>query len=159
MTKIVLGEQEGESTSDLALDTDGASNLEVHGGKLRDRAKENVRILDRSNPAMNASVPLGADVAAASTTPSASNPTTPAQPIKMGVFLLIGLAVIASVFVAMVKYVDGLWIPVVLVATLLGLYFLASAILPRENVANLSGFASSLKDFMGHILGKPSGGK
>lgn len=45
--------------------------------------------------------------------------------------------------------------PVVLVASVVVLYLLALAILPRDRIEGVSGFGATLKDFMGYVLGKP----
>jgi hypothetical protein len=48
MTKVFLGNQDGQSSSDVSLDTDGNSGLEIRGGDLHEQAKQKFQIRDRS---------------------------------------------------------------------------------------------------------------
>jgi hypothetical protein len=151
MTKVILGSQTDDSSSTVSLDTDGGSALEIRGGSLHDRAKQDVRIRDRRSERSGSVAEAGP---ASSTTPLPPDESS-RRSIAIGVFLVLSLGAVATVFVLITRFANPLWVPVVLVGSVVVLYLLASAILPKERVEGLSGFAATLKDFMGYVIGKP----
>jgi hypothetical protein len=156
MTKLVLGTQHDDSASDLSLDTDGASGLEVRGGDLHDRSRQAVRVTDRSG-----SAPEGQS---SSSGPSDSQSIAPGvggsrRVLAVGAFLVLALAAVAAILVGVTRLVSPLWIPVVIVASFVMLYLVAIATLPRDRIDHMAGFVDVLKDFMSYVLGKSSSPK
>jgi glycerol-3-phosphate acyltransferase PlsY len=82
-------------------------------------------------------------------------PASSRRGVATGAFLLLALVTIVALFIAITRLVAAIWVPVVLIASMIALYFIACATLPRANVENLRGFTEVLKEFMRYVLGKP----
>src|SRR4051794_7560908 len=133
MTKITLGQQHDDSSSEVDVDTTGGSALEIAGGDLHDRAKQRVRVNDRVSSAAIEVAPQRANLSKELVQNRWSSP------VALGSFLLMALVLAVALFAAMTKLVSALWIPLVLVASIVVLYLVACAVLPRETIGNLTG--------------------
>src|SRR5690349_24910434 len=100
MTKLTLGNQVDDSSSTLSLDTDGGSSLEIQGGELRDRSRQDVRVRDRQSESA-----IGAGSApSASAAPLSGSDDSWRRSVAIGALLVMSLVVVSAVFVLITRF-------------------------------------------------------
>jgi hypothetical protein len=159
MTKLKLGNQYDDSKSELKLDTDGATNLSVEGGDLRNRSTQTVDVIDRGQPTTAGGSNSSTAKRATSVSPTTPHVRSSRRIWAVGSFLLLALLVVAAVLAAIARLVSPLMVPLIVVASIVLLYIVAIAVLPSGSGRRMLKASSIISEFMKLVFAGRSNGK